>query len=106
MANISPGQVLTTFTGTLTQNSNTITSPTPPPTAYQYYTIVASGGSEGTIPSGTYISSTTPSLTMSKTASTTGTATFSVIATGIQQIDVNFVKAAQNIKTNRRLGWG
>jgi hypothetical protein len=103
MANISPGQVLTTFTGTLTQSSNTITSPTPPPTAYQYYTIVASGG---TIPSGTYISSTTPSLTMSKTASTTGTATFSVIATGIQQIDVNFVKAAQNINTNRRLGWG
>jgi len=101
MANISPGQVLTTFTGTLTQNSNTITSPTPPPTAYQYYTIVASG-----IPSGTYISSTTPSLIMSKTASTTGTATFSVIATGIQQIDVNFVKDAQNINTNRRLGWG
>ena len=106
MANISPGQVLTTFTGTLTQSSNTITSPSTLPTAYQYYKIIVSGGT-GTIPPNTYISSAAgPSITMSKNALTDGTATFSVIAMGIQREDIDFLAVARSINTNRNLGWG
>jgi hypothetical protein len=54
MTNITPGQVLTTFTGNITQSSNVISLPSPMPTAYQYYPIAVSSGT-GSISSNTII---------------------------------------------------
>ena len=104
MANISSGQVITTFTGTLTQGSNIITSiPSVPP--YQYYLIVISSGT-GSIPPNTFISSTSVnSITMNNAALTNGTATFSVITTNISIQARDYIRDARSITTNRNIGW-
>jgi hypothetical protein len=106
MTNISPGQVLTTFTGTLTQGSNQITSPSVTPTSYQYYPISVTGPT-GAIPVNTFINSFTgPVVIMNNNATTGGTATFNVLAPGIQREDVDFLTTARRSTTNRSLGWG
>jgi hypothetical protein len=108
MANISSGTILTSFTGTLTQGSNQITSPSVAPSSYQYYPISVTGPI-GAIPANTIINSFTTGPTavvMSNNATTGGNATFNVLAPGIQREDVDFIKAARTSTTNRNLGWG
>jgi hypothetical protein len=108
MANISPGTVLTTFTGTLTQGSNQITSPSVTPTSYQYYPISVTGPI-GAIPANTIINgfATGPTaVVMNNNATTGGTATFNVLAPGIQRKDLDFLTIARSGTTNRNLGWG
>jgi hypothetical protein len=108
MANISSGQVLSTFTGTLTQGSNQITSPVGPPLSYQYYPIFVTGPT-GAIPANTIINSFTTGPTavvMNNNATAAGTATFNVLAPRIQREDLDFLTIASSSTTNRSLGWG
>lgn len=105
MANITPGQILASFNGTLTQGSNQLTNVDVMPTSFQYYPITATG--TGTISANTFINSLSGStITMSKTATASGNATFSVVATRIQREDTDFLTVARQSKTNRQLGWG
>lgn len=107
MANITPGQTLTTFTGDITDGSNQILSPSASLISYQYYQISITGPT-GSIPPDTIINGfiTGPTgIVMNNNATSNGTATFSVIAPPIQREDVDFVAKARSSTANKYIGW-
>lgn len=122
MTNITPGQVLTSFTGFIANGSNKLVLNSSISTSYRYYQIIVTNG-DGTIPDNTLINSfndtasdaliTGPTaglgnyIQMNKNATASGTATmtFSVVRSEISIQTRDFLKEAESIITNRRFGW-